>query len=134
MNRKKLLQAFHSLATADGYTFYSADDDSLSQTIKAYPAMWLSPPVFASKEGRTHGKATYSVTLHALQSCHKLPPSMREQIWQQLEEELLNLFTKLSEQEFVIAVEELTIRHSSQTLSTHAEVAATATADVITFF
>ncbi len=134
MNRKKLLHAFESTATAEGYSFYSASDELISSTTKCYPAMWLSPPQLSSIEGRTHGKATYSVTLHALQATAKMAPSMREQVAQRMEQELLDLFTTLSKKDFVISVEELAIRHSTQTIASHDKIALTATADIITFF
>ena len=134
MNRKKLIHAFESIATAEGYSFYSAADEQISATIKSYPTMWLSPPKLSSVEGRTHGKATYSVTLHTLQAAAKMAPVACEQVAQEIEQGLLDLFSTLSEQDFVIAVEELAIRHSTQTITSHGEVALTATADIITFF
>jgi hypothetical protein len=51
-----------------------------------------------------------------------------------LEDELVEMFSKLSVAKRVIAVEGLKIRHTSSTLTTHGEVAATATAEVVTFF
>lgn len=134
MNRKNLLDSVERIATADGYHFHSTSDELMSQQIDSYPAMWLSPPVFSSVQGRKHGKLTYAVTLHALDQGAKLPPQEREQVWATLEEDIVALFTTLSEEDFVVAVENLKIRHTSHTLTTHGEVAATATADVITFF
>ncbi len=134
MNRKKLLQAFERIATADGYTFHSTDERHLSQLIDTYPAMWLAPPTFSSMEGRKHGKITYSVTLHALDAGAKLHPEERENVWAELEKDVVGLFSTLSQEDFVVAVEDLKIRHTSHTLTAHGEVAATATADVITFF
>jgi hypothetical protein len=64
----------------------------------------------------------------------KLPPEERESIWARLEQDVVELFSSLSSEEFVVAVENLKIRHSSHTLTPHGEVAATATAEVVTFF
>ena len=85
-------------------------------------------------QGRKHGKVTYSVTLHALEAGAKLPPEKREEVWARLEQEVVAMFSTLSQEDFVVAVDDLKIRHTSHTLTTHGEVAATATADVITFF
>ena len=85
MNRKKLIQADERIATADGYTFHSTDDSEMSHTIRQYPLVWLSPPVFTSMQGRKQGKITYSLTLHAMQADAKLPPAEREGVWAQLE-------------------------------------------------
>ena len=51
-----------------------------------------------------------------------------------MEEDLVDIFSQLSEEDFVVAVEQLKVQHSSATMTNHAEVAATATANVITFF
>ena len=134
MNRKQLLQAVERIATADGYHFHSTDDRHMSQLITAYPTVWLSPPVFSSMQGRKHGKVTYSVTLHALEAGAKLPPEKREEVWARLEQDIVEMFSTLSQEDFVVAVEDLKIRHTSHTLTAHGEIAATATADVITFF
>ena len=52
----------------------------------------------------------------------------------QLEEQLLRTFSSISEAEFVVAVENLSIKHQSLTLTAAGDTTATATADVITFF
>ena len=134
MNRTFLINAIESIATADGYSFYTDSEERASQQIKSYPATWLLPPKFQQMEGRKHGKVTYSLTLYAMDAGAKLSPAQREQTWSRLEEDLIDIFSKLSDTERVIAVEKLKIQHSSLTLTTHGEVAATATADVVTFF
>ena len=134
MNRKQLLQAVERIATADGYHFHSTDDRHMSQLITAYPTVWLSPPVFSSMQGRKHGKVTYSVTLHAMEAGARLTPAERQQTWSRLEEDLVEMFSKLSDTERVVAVEQLKINHPTHTLTTHGEVAATATAEVVTFY
>lgn len=134
MNHTYLINAIESIATADGYSFYTDSEERTSEQIKSYPAVWLQPPKFLQMEGRKHGKVTYDVTLHAMDAGAKLSPAERKQTWSRLEEELIGMFSKLSDTERVIAVEKLKIQHSSLSLTTHGEVAATATAEVVTFF
>jgi hypothetical protein len=134
MNRTKLLHSFEQSATANGYAFHSTDERYIPQLVHTYPALWLTPPLFQSMVGRTHGTITYTVTAHALDAGAKLSPSERNTRQAALEQDLLGLFASLSEEDYVIAVENLKIKHSSQTLSAAGEVAATATAEVITFF
>ena len=134
MNHTYLINAIESIATADGYSFYSDSEERMSEQIKSYPAVWLQPPKFQQMEGRKHGKVTYDVTLHAMDAGAKLSPAEREQTWSRLEDDLVEMFSKLSDTIRVISVEELKIRRTSSTLTTHGEVAATATAEVVTFF
>ena len=134
MNREKLINAFKSTATAEGYAFYSAEERCLPLTIKQYPAVWLSPPEFQSMEGRTHGSVVYAVTLSALKQGAKMNSAQREAASAELEQSLVDMFAAISDCDFVAEVDKLRIRHTSQTLTTQGEVAATATAEVITFF
>ena len=134
MNRTNLLKAVEESATANGYHFYTGDEHYIPQLATAYPALWLNPPKFQSIEGRTHGKITYAVTLHALCANAKASPDELREMSAELEEQLLGTFSSLSEADFVVAVENLQIRHQSLTRTAAGNATATATADVITFF
>lgn len=134
MNREKLINAFRQSATAEGYTFYSAEERLIPQMIRQYPAVWLSPPEFHSIDGRNHGQVVYSVKMHALKEGAKLDDASRAEIDAELELSIVDIFSSLSECDFIAEVDKLQIRHTSHTLTTHGEVAATATAEVITFF
>lgn len=134
MNREKLTSAIQTIATAEGYKFYSGEERRVPQFVEGYPALWLTPPEFSSMEGRKHGSVIYSVKLHALCEGAKLSAAERSTTRCVQEEALVKLFTTLSNEMFVAEVENLKIRHSSQTLSSHGEVVTTATADVITLF
>lgn len=134
MNRKKLVNALERIATAEGYHFYSAEEQLVPQTVKHYPAAYLPPPVFSSMEGENHGSIIYSVTLHTLAEGAKQSPADRSTRRCIQEEALLNIFTTLSKEPFVAEVEKLKIRHSTPTIAARGEVVSTASADVITFF
>jgi hypothetical protein len=134
MNRTKLTSAIRSISTADGYNFYTDGEVSMPRHITAYPALWLAPPRLEQVQGRRHGKVTYSVKLHALRDGLKLSPDERTQAWADMEQDVIDIFAQLSEQEFVVAVEELKVQHTSSSLTNHSEVAVTATAEVVTFF
>ena len=134
MNRKKLINAIENIAQANGYNFYTDNEAMMPRFVAAYPAMWLAPPRFESMEGRNHGKITYSVKLHALHDGLKYTSEQRNAAWSKMESDLIESFAQLSQEDFVIAVEKLKVQHSSSTMTNHAEVATTATAEVITFF
>lgn len=134
MNRQKLLNAVESIATGRDYRFFSAEENYPTTHITEYPSAWLLLPEFHSIEGRTHGTETYSLTLHLLADAAKLSPTQRNEQRTLLEEDLLEIFTSLTDEDFVAEVENLKIRHSSNSVARHGEVVATATAEVITFF
>ena len=122
MNREKLTTAIKTIAERDGYNFYCDGEALMPRFVSSYPALWLTPPRFESMKGRNHGKIIYSVKMHAMQDGLKYSTEQRNAAWTKMEED------------FVVAVEQLKVQHSSATMTNHAEVAATATANVITFF
>ena len=134
MNREKRINAVESIATAGGYGFQSAEERYIPQHITHYPTLWLQPPQFQHIEGKNHGTVTYSVKLHAIGEGAKQTPRQRNAVRAELEQMLVGVFTTLSEEAFVVEVENLRIAHTSQTLTSHGEIAATATAEVITFY
>ena len=134
MSRKSIIDSLQAIATDYDYEFYADEERYLTQGVKRLPALWLTPPQFHSKEGRTHGKITYSVTLHALTEGAKLPPTEREAAWEMLESDLVEIFSSLSRAERVIAIENLKIKCNIASLTALGEISATATAEVVTYY
>jgi hypothetical protein len=134
MNRTLLRSAMEGLVSRCGYHFQVNDEACYPTTVCRYPAAFMSQPKFVRMEGRNHGRITYNITLRFARQGAKLAPQERNSALEEMEQQMMEMFGKLSEREFVVAVEDLQIRHSSMTLTPHGEVATTATAKVITFF
>ncbi|MEG1622349.1 MAG: hypothetical protein RR330_03140 [Alistipes sp.] len=134
MNRTLLERALQTRSEALGYRFCCAAEEYLPQSVSAYPAAWLKPPQLHAIEGRTGGRISFDVTLHLLHNGARLAAVARAQAWETMEEHLINIFTNLSNDPGVIAVEGLTIRPRTYALSNHGEISQTAEARVITFF
>ena len=121
MNRTYLTRAIRELAGVYGYTIHTDTDDRTPREIVLLPAAWLPPIRLKEVEGRLHGRATYSV-------------ERRNEVWSQTELQLFDLFTQLSTDPKVIAVENLTVQPGSGAYTPHGEISQTAKADVITCF
>lgn len=134
MNRQFILDAVEQAATARGYSFHSDSDVGLKLPRSAYPAVWLNPPQFVSKQGRTHGKVTYSLTMHLMGRGVKLNAAQRAQAWEQMEDDALEIFSIVSQGDKVVAVNGLKIRSGDIALASNGEVVTTATAEVVTFY
>lgn len=109
-------------------------DDRTPREIVLLPAAWLPPIRLKEVEGRLHGRATYSVELRLLHPGAKLSSERRNEVWSQTELQLFDLFTQLSTDPKVIAVENLTVQPGSGAYTPHGEISQTAKADVITCF
>ena len=104
MNRTHLEGAAEKLTAQRGYTFYTGPEDDMGHTVRNYPAAWLAPPELHAVEGRTHGRATYDMTLHLLRPGARISPAERR--------------TALA----------------SFSLTPHGEISQTATARIVTWF
>lgn len=113
MNRTYLTRAIRELAGVYGYTIHTDTDDRTPREIVLLPAAWLPPIRLKEVEGRLHGRATYSVELRLLHPGAKLSSERRNEVWSQTELQLFDLFTQLSTDPKVIAVENLTVQPGS---------------------
>lgn len=134
MNRTHLERAFGKRAEALGYGFRCAAGAYLPHDLPPFPSAWLLPPELHAAEGRRHGRLTYDVVLHLLRDGARLDARARSEAWERMEDDLLHLFTLLSDDEQVVAVEGLTIRPRTYELTHRGEIALSATARVITWF
>lgn len=134
MNRKIILEAAEQAATAKGYTFYTGSNELMRSMVKSLPAVWLAPPKFISIDGRRHGKITYEVVLHAMCRDLKSAPEVQNRNWTRLEEDLVEIFSRISQHEKVATVNDLAIRCIGSTSSAFGEEGVTATAEVVTLF
>ena len=124
MNRTHLEGAAEKLTAQRGYTFYTGPEGDMGHTVRNYPAAWLAPPELHAVEGRTHGRATYDMTLHLLRPGARISPA----------EQVLEIFAELSLYERILAVEGLSVRPRSFSLTPHGEISQTATARIVTWF
>ena len=122
MNRTYLTRAIRELAGVYGYTIHTDTDDRTPREIVLLPAAWLPPIRLKEVEGRLHGRATYSVELRLLHPGAKLSSERRNEVWSQTELQLFDLFTQLSTDPKVIAVENLTVQPGSGAYTPHGEI------------
>ena len=87
-----------------------------------------------SRRSKAVCTATYSVELRLLHPGAKLSSERRNEVWSQTELQLFDLFTQLSTDPKVIAVENLTVQPGSGAYTPHGEISQTAKADVIICF
>lgn len=134
MLRTYLADALAALATARSYAFASAPDDYLPQHCRTWPVAWLTPPELKEQEGRRHGRVVYTVALTLLDRAARRDAAARNARLAELEEALVEIFTELSQQERVIAVERLAVQPALYARTPHGDLSQRATAEVILYF
>ncbi len=134
MNHTHLERSVCRLAAELGYRAATGANAAMQSALPPFPAAWLSPVELHEIEGRRHGRIVYNVVLRLMRSGMKSPHTDRAAVWARLEEDLLELFSRLSDEEQVIAVEGLTITPAAGTLTSRGELSQTATARIVTFF
>ena len=134
MNRTHIEGAAETLTAQQGYTFHTGPESDMGHTVRSYPAAWLAPLELHAVEGRSHGRATYDMTLHLLRSGARLSPAERRTALAEMEEQVLGIFAALSLDSRILAVERLSVRPRTFTLTPHGEISQTATARIVTWF
>lgn len=134
MNHVQLVNALRDLSVSLGYSFTEGTEERMSQAVRQYPAAWISPPRVLSAEGRRHGRITYGITLHLLDAGAKMTPDARNERFAEMENDALEIFTRLSENGCIIAVEKLTVEPRAASLTSHGEISQTVQARAVTCF
>ena len=134
MNRAFLCSAIEGLASQYGYHFQLNDEAYYPTTVCHYPAAFMTPPEFASIEGRKHGRITYKISLRLAQQGAKLCPEERNALLDTMEKDLIDLFVALSKTERVAVIDELTISPTSSPIDAHGAISLEANAYVTTIF
>ena len=133
MNCAQLESALRDLSSSGGYSFHLLHQHRISE-VKTLPAMVLEPPTVASVDGKRHGRISYNVTLHLLNLGARLSAPQRMALLDRMESDVLEMFASLSNDERVIAVEELGITPREFAFTTHGDISQTARAKVVTYF
>jgi len=134
MIRAHLADALASLARRHGFPCRTAPDEYLSELTRTYPAAWLSPPSLYDIDGRRHGTIRYDIRLRLLDLGARIPHEARHARLNELEENLIAIFTELTEDPRVIEVQDLRITPRTMCETTHGEISQTATARVLVWF
>ena len=134
MNRKKLISAVQSICQSKGYSFRALDAEAMPAQSPALPAAVMLHPKFESMTGRNHGRITYKMTLYLFERIDKLSPEQRVESIVQMEENMLDIFTQLSDSKDVAQVDSLSIEHTVHSAIGRGECGVKAVAQVEIIF
>lgn len=134
MNLKAIKEAFSEAVGRYAYPFHCGDIAALPKEVKSFPAAWLEPPRVQEVDGRRQGRITYQVRLHLLRGVERFDAAQSEAVLRQMEREILEVFSGLSQKTEIIAVERLTVQPRYFGMSGKGDIAITGDARVITWF
>lgn len=134
MNRETVINAIKQAAATSGYKFHCDDEQQMLVAVKEYPTLWLTPPQFLKIEGRKSGKITYSVKVYGMVDGVRFSPAERLDKLNRLEEDVMQMFAAVSQNEAVVAVNNLKMNQELQSRTRQGELVMTATAEVVTHF
>ena len=134
MNRKKLISAVQAICGSMGYEFRTLDSSALSASCQPMPAAVLIQPKFYAMEGLKHGRITYRTTLYLFKQGSRLSPVEQSEMLAQMESDMLEIFSRLSEDKSVALVDKLQMEHSVHSVLGRGEVSLKATAEVEIIF
>lgn len=132
MNRTRLIQAVERLAVERNWHFIALRNNLAPSALKALPSAILRRLDLRSIEGKNNGTAIYDIVLTLVVRPER--PAAGADAAAELEEPLIGLFTAISEEPCVVAVEQLALKCEAAPLTPHGDVAMTATARIVTWF
>lgn len=134
MNRALLQSAMEVVSNSHGYSFMM-DSPKLNPTsINTYPVAFMTQPKFNKIEGRRSGQITYDFSLHLMQQGAKLSPHERNELYAEMECDVIDIFTDASKLADIVQVKILSVAPSSEVVDSHGAIAMVANVEVTTCF
>lgn len=134
MNRSTLISAVQQCCTLCGYNSRTLGIQNLTAQAPQFPAALICEPTFQSIEGRNHGKIVYGLQIYLLDAGIHLSPEQRSQLIANIESNLLEILSQLSEHEKIACIDELTIEPIARAVVGLGEVGVVAKCMVTTIF
>lgn len=134
MNSKKITEALSRICGRLDYRFGTGTAHKALYGKSGDATVWLLPPTLCMVDGRRHGRATYSLTLHVTRRRPRLDNAQTAALLDRMQSDALAMFTELSEEPFVALVDALKIETKGSGLRPDAGANIVVTADVETIF
>ncbi len=134
MNSKKITESLSRICGSLGYRFDTGTAHKALCNNGGYATVWMLPPTLRMVDGRHHGRATYSLTLHVTRRQLRPDNVMTTTLLDRMQSDALAMFTELSEEPFVALVDQLKIETKGMGLRPDAGANIVVTANVETIF
>lgn len=130
MTRKSLAACIKQAATDLGYCFHSGFDYRMNETIIAYPAVWLSPAKVVGVDGINEGRVKYRVALQMMTLAGKAGKEKKEEMWNGLEQNAIELYRKMAQSSLVSSVSVTECAPGEFSMTNHGELSVCLKMDV----
>lgn len=134
MNSKKITEALSRICGSLDYRFDTGTARRALSDRSSYATVWMLPPALRMVDGRHHGRATYSLTLHISRRQLRPDSVMTTTLLDRMQSDVLTMFTHLSEEPFVALVDQLKIETKDMGLRPDPGANIVVTANVETIF
>lgn len=129
MKRELLTSIIARAAQNAGYAFHTGEMQTLSSTVRAYPAAWLAPPTVKKSTGRAEGEITYRTTIHLMSL-----PAKDVEPWIALERDALTIAADIALSDDVCSIAGVACSPARQSLTAHGENSLTLDCDVAMWY
>lgn len=134
MNNLSLVNSLLVAASKHGYKPLCGDKNRMARMLPPFPSAWIELPALHSVEGRSAGRTTYDVVMHLFDAGAELSHDQRMSRLARMENDMVDIFTSLSDVAEVVAVENLTVTSGIFSQTNRGELSQTAKARIITWF
>ena len=130
MLRNQLYAAVKNAAENLGYAFYEGFGYRMNEKSINFPAAWWAPPKIRSVHGRNEGFVIYRVELVLMAANRKYDEAAKNQIWDQLEEHALKIYSEIIDDQGVFCTDNITLTPAECSLTRQGELSLKAEFDV----
>lgn len=134
MNSRSIIDSLCRISGGHGYVFGTGPIARALDTGGGDAGLWLLPPALSMVDGRSHGRASYDLSLHMTRRLSRATPEQTVSAAATTEEEALSMLSELSEEPYVALVDSVKIEVRQGGLRPDASVHILVTAKVETIF
>lgn len=122
MKRELLTSIVAAAASRAGYAFHTGEMQTLSSTVRKYPAAWLAPLTVKKSTGRAEGEITYRVALHLMSlPAAAVSAAVSGEPWSAMERDALSMAADIALSDSVCSVAAVACSPARQSLTPHGE-------------
>lgn len=134
MLRKQLSAAVRRAAEKSGYHFHQGFEYRMNEDPVRFPALWLAPPRVVRVDGRDEGQIVYRVAMHLLRLNRRFDEQAKEQVWDEMELDALQVIGLVGPQQGVFCTENIALTPAEFTLTRQGELSLKAEFDARLYF
>ena len=132
MNRALLQSTMASVSESYGYPLVMESARYNPTSVNTYPIVFMTQPTLVRRKGLNNNRTTYATTLTIMQQGAKLDTVRRNELYDEMEMALLDIFNDVAGFYGLVKIDILSLAPSTEVVDSHGAISVVAKIEVIT--